>query len=158
MIVRDLIEAHGRSGLQSALLQGRLIAYDGKDGKKLFDTRINKPDHVKQYYNARVSAMWSEILIDAKGGYSNYATPVTKVYLEHYTLHDERERPTAIPFEFLDNHMPKTHSGEDMFTTANLACYTVSMIEDYLESLGFKDVSFVTEMTGKTKEEIEKEG
>ena len=158
MTVRDLIEAHGKHGLQSALLQGRLIAYDGKDGKKLFDTRINKPDHVKQYYNARVISMWSEILIDVKGGFSNYATPVTKVYLAHYTLHDERERPTAIPFEFLDNHMPKTNSGEDMFTTANLACYAVSMIEDYLKSLGFKNVSYFTEMTGKTKEEIEKEG
>ena len=151
MTVRDMLEERGTFGL--AFCKGRLIAYDGKDGKKIFDTRKNKRELVEKYYNARVDCIWSEIVTE-DSTFGNRAEPVTKCYLVHNTLHDERERPNSVPFEYISEHKCYQNDGSRSYSDSTECHKNVSLIMDYLKSLGFENVDFVEELTGKTSEEI----
>ena len=142
--VRDLMEPVGSFNM--TLVTGRIIALDGFDGKRLFDTRKNKKEHIHKYYNARVTKLWTEIKSETSG-YRCSAEPVIMLYLDHNTLNDERERPVAVPFDFLRSHQCKYNDGRLMYPHSTIEVdVSVQTIEDYLQSIGFDDVDYIEAM------------
>lgn len=65
------------------ILQGDVIALDGKSGKKLFDTRINKREYIKKYMGAEVTKVWADVQLIRGVGFGDYFRPVMKCYLSH---------------------------------------------------------------------------
>lgn len=66
-----------------ALNKNALIAYDGRTGQKLFDTRINKKEYIQIFNKGEVIAIWSDIVHVGVGNFDPYIKPVTKCYISH---------------------------------------------------------------------------
>lgn len=62
--------------------KSRVIALDGMDGKKLFDTSINRKEYYKKYYSGTVISVWSEI--KSRGSaYNSHWDVVLCCYISH---------------------------------------------------------------------------
>lgn len=59
-----------------------LIAYNGKDGKILFDTRKNKKEYVDKYNKGEVLSIWADIK-QCDSTFGGYYKPVIKCYVSN---------------------------------------------------------------------------
>lgn len=87
MILKDLMGKREKESkfLSETILQGRVIAMDGCDGKVLFDTKKNKPNYIKKFMSAEVTTIWSstkEMFADSEFSGAVYQ-PCTMIYLAH---------------------------------------------------------------------------
>lgn len=66
------------------LIESKLIAYDSKTGKMLFNTGLSKVNYrkIKKYLNATVIKMWSNVKTRGKA-FNTYIEPVIECYLLH---------------------------------------------------------------------------
>lgn len=84
MKVRDLIEERPYfMSLTDTLLEGPLYAKHAQNGKRLFDTRSNKKEFVKQFYDWEVSSMWPDFQMEKRISFSQYPAivPVMGCYI-----------------------------------------------------------------------------
>ena len=85
MKVRDLIEERPYfMSLTDTLLEGPLYAKHAQNGKRLFDTRSNKKEFVKQFYDWEVSSMWPDFQPEKGISFSQYPyiVPVIGCYIK----------------------------------------------------------------------------
>ena len=65
------------------ILQGDLIALDGKTGRVLFDTRRHKKEHINKYKSGEVISLWSDVRYCKGIAFGDYFRPVMKCYVSH---------------------------------------------------------------------------
>lgn len=71
--------------------ENRVIALNGKDGKKMFDTRNNKRDYIAQFYGREVLCIWADVIVNPYGGFNPSIEPVVKCYVSNYPWKDGAE-------------------------------------------------------------------
>jgi len=83
MFLADLIDYHDDAFGPTQIYEERMIAKDSGTGKVLFDTRINKPDYIRQYYNRKVGKLWIEMReATSHLGFTKWYEPVLMCYLD----------------------------------------------------------------------------
>lgn len=76
--------------LKEFAMGGTVIAYDGKDGKRLFDTSRNTAEHIDQFAKGIIIGVWAELKdLDAHSKCSKTFTPVVSIYVSHNSWEKE---------------------------------------------------------------------
>lgn len=84
MKLAELMDKNPRSIFANEIIfKGDMVALDGKNGKKLFDTRVNKREYVNKFMNAEVISLWADVRLIKGIGFGDYFRPVMKCYLSH---------------------------------------------------------------------------
>lgn len=59
-----------------------VVALDGMNGKKLFDTSINKKEYYEKYYNVEITDLWSEMR-KTGSSYNSFYKQILCCYILH---------------------------------------------------------------------------
>ena len=92
MTIADLIEIKRDTPyVGGKALKCELIAFDGKDGKILFDTARNKRNQIEKFFEGEVIALWADVKLKKGVGFGDYFVPVMKCYVSHNSWGKEQE-------------------------------------------------------------------
>lgn len=85
MILSEIMDKQpGKYFEEDPILECELIAYDGKDGKILFDTSKNKKDYIEKYKSGKIISLWADAKIVKGYGFCGVLyKPVIKCYISH---------------------------------------------------------------------------
>lgn len=69
---------------------GTVVAYDGKDGKLLFDTSRNKAEHIKGFAKGFIIGIWADMKdLDSHSKCSKTFMPVICIFIHHNSWKEE---------------------------------------------------------------------
>ena len=79
--------------LKEFAMGGTVIAYDGKDGKLLFDTSRNTVEHVVRFAKGLIIGVWAGLKdLDSHSKCSKTFTSVVCIYVHHNSWEEENNQ------------------------------------------------------------------
>lgn len=82
MTVADLLSPRIHFFTEDILLEGRVVALCAKTGKQLFDTNVNKREHIRKFMECEVLSIWASMKTRNDGGFQGlWVQPVTMLYI-----------------------------------------------------------------------------
>ena len=92
MTVFDLLAPHkGIFDLDEVQCKSRVIAYDGKDGKIVFDTNKNKEKFYRKFMSCEILSIWADAKRFEGIGYGCTFEPLICVFLKHEEIEKAKE-------------------------------------------------------------------